>query len=594
MILPNLKETYKATSTTDVFKGYNHNLRIADGEWFDMENMTSDYYPVLSPRGKRAVETIAKGEVDYICGDDNYMHWIKDATLYYNNGTTVAFRGELTEANHKIVTFGAYLLIFPEKKYVNRETLKSGDIEAIYEASGSMTFSMTNVDGEDYENVAVQDVAPTEPTNGDLWIDTFGDTDVLKRYSASQGKWVDVITTYVRIEAEGIGSKFAVDDCVRIGGIQQEGLAAFNTNAIIKDRGDDYIVVIGILRERMVIEDASTVRVSRRMPQSINYDCMFESNNRLWVCQTIDEKMNSTEIYASKLGDFKNWNSFEGLSTDSYVLSTGQVGDFTGGINFNGNPTFFKNNMMYRIYGSMPSEYQLSTESIVGCGYAKSLKSYNGALIYQASDGYIYMYDGSIPVNISEGLNPNRYKGILMHKNSYGVAEVYNDKYYISLKNGDIANLYVYDIKKQLWHREDNTHVKCFALTRSAEQPKLNYLDATDNRVKSFVVDSYDTAEGQVHWQVESGMLSERTPKKYISKLNVRMSMEVDSLVLFYIEYDSSGTWEHICSVKGSKLSPFVIPIKARRCDHMRLKIQGVGDAKIYSITKTIAEGSDW
>ena len=39
----------------DVFKGYNHNLRIGDGEFFDMKNMTSDHYPVLSPRGKRGL-----------------------------------------------------------------------------------------------------------------------------------------------------------------------------------------------------------------------------------------------------------------------------------------------------------------------------------------------------------------------------------------------------------------------------------------------------------------------------------------------------------------------------------------------------------
>ena len=39
----------------DVFRGYNHNLRIADSEFFDMKNMTSDYYPVLSPRGRRGV-----------------------------------------------------------------------------------------------------------------------------------------------------------------------------------------------------------------------------------------------------------------------------------------------------------------------------------------------------------------------------------------------------------------------------------------------------------------------------------------------------------------------------------------------------------
>ena len=52
---PKLIELESSRQMVDTFKGYNHNLRIGDGEFFDMKNITSDYYPVLSPRGKRGV-----------------------------------------------------------------------------------------------------------------------------------------------------------------------------------------------------------------------------------------------------------------------------------------------------------------------------------------------------------------------------------------------------------------------------------------------------------------------------------------------------------------------------------------------------------
>ena len=55
MRYPQLKELPTSREMIDVFRGYNHNLRISNGEFFNMKNMTSDHYPVLSPRGKRGV-----------------------------------------------------------------------------------------------------------------------------------------------------------------------------------------------------------------------------------------------------------------------------------------------------------------------------------------------------------------------------------------------------------------------------------------------------------------------------------------------------------------------------------------------------------
>ena len=61
----------------------------------------------------------------------------------------------------------------------------------------------------------------------------------------------------------------------------------------------------------------------------------------------------------------------------------------------------------------------------------------------------------------------------------------------------------------------------------------------------------------------------------------------------FYAQYDSCGEWELLSSMTGTNLRSFSVPVKPKRCDHFRFKIVGTGDAKIYSITKTIEQGSD-
>ena len=55
MKYPKLKELPTQRQTVDVFRGYNRNLRIGDGEFYDMKNMTSGSYPILAPRGARGV-----------------------------------------------------------------------------------------------------------------------------------------------------------------------------------------------------------------------------------------------------------------------------------------------------------------------------------------------------------------------------------------------------------------------------------------------------------------------------------------------------------------------------------------------------------
>ena len=60
------------------FGGYNHNMRIGSGEFYDMMNLTSSYFPLLAPRQERGFYTgggnisgmIAKDQLCYVDGQD--------------------------------------------------------------------------------------------------------------------------------------------------------------------------------------------------------------------------------------------------------------------------------------------------------------------------------------------------------------------------------------------------------------------------------------------------------------------------------------------------------------------------------------------
>ena len=95
-------------------------------------------------------------------------------------------------------------------------------------------------------------------------------------------------------------------------------------------------------------------------------------------------------------------------------------------------------------------------------------------------------------------------------------------------------------------------------------------------------------------WMVESGNLGFSSPdNKYVGRINIRMSMELGANADFYLQYDSSGDWEHIFNMNGKATRTFTIPVMPRRCDHFKYRLEGAGECKVHSITKTIEEGSD-
>lgn len=660
MKLPYLNELEATRDIIDVFKGYNHNLRIGEGEFYDMENLTSSNYPILSPRGKRGVYELAtdpqgmikKDSLCYVDGED-----------FIVNGYRVSM-GLSTNPNDcpkTLVSMGAYVIILPDKKYINIADLADhGDIEASVTTESTVSFEMCRVDGSSYtkteegkdREIKVSAEAPEEPSNLDLWIDTSSTPHTLKQYTTSTDMWITIATTYVKISAAGIGKPFEVYDGVTISGIENNQLSDLNNTMIIWDKGDDYIVVTGILDT--VTSQTKPVTVKREMP---NMDFIIESDNRLWGCRYGVAKNGEVvnEIYASKLGDFKNWNCFMGISTDSYAATVGTSGQFTGAITHLGYPIFFKEDYMHKVYGNYPANYQISTTACRGVqkGSHKSLAIVNEVLYYKSRTA-ICAYDGSLPQEISYALGDVAYSNAVAcsHGNKYYIS-MHDDSGYdlrgmnplesvvlylqqpyciiedkdneilyidvwekpvqsdttltitqaydarkttnlLTLDKGDNSKakewkLFVYDTAKGMWHKEDNTRVDDFCSCRG----ELYYIDHADGYIKT-MFGSGTVDPKKVNWMAETGIIgADYIGKKYISKLNIRMSLELDAKARFYIQYDSSGMWDFLFRVDGVNLQSFTVPIRPKRCDHFRLRIEGEGNAKIYSISKTIEEGSD-
>jgi hypothetical protein len=215
-------------------------------------------------------------------------------------------------------------------------------------------------------------------------------------------------------------------------------------------------------------------------------------------------------------------------------------------------------------------------------GCEKSLATVNETLYYK-SRHEICSYDGSLPQEISSTLGDKSYHD--------AVGGSLGNKYYISMADDNNEHhLFVCDTAKGMWHKEDNLEVQEFCTC----QGDLFFIDKADGKIKHILGSSDDSEDGPIKWSAETGILGTDYPdKKYISRIDVRMSLNVGTRVILSVQYDSSGQWEHLFTMMGTSLKTFSVPVKPKRCDHLRLRIDGEGEAKIYSICKTIEQGSD-
>lgn len=598
MLYPILQEVSRYREMTTVFGGYNHQISCQDGQFYDMKNMSSLYFPVLSPRQNRGIVKTFTNPQGILDKED--MWWVEDKNLY-KNGDIITLEGvELTNASPKtLAKMGAYLIIMPDKVWCNTNNLECGYMEKRVEVKG-ITISVCEASGKAIEWHDAEYYKSHTPKDGDyMMTTTSAGKPSLKVYSATTSIWMTVSSTYLQISGVGIGEGFEKEDGVKISAtltdnnkdaltnilVNDEGGGIYSTNTFIVDKTDDSITIPGIYKATETDgSDAyaeTTFIVERKVPD-LAY--ITECNNRLWGCSADGHK-----IYCCKLGDVKNWNCFRRMSTDSWAATIGSDGKFTGAITFLGYPMFFKEDSLIKISVSPAGAHQTKETRCRGVqkGSERSLSILNETLYYKSTTS-VCGYNGSLPYSISDNFGDERYYD--------AVGGTVGDRYYISMRDSkNKYHMFVYDAKNGIWCKEDNTEALFFCRNKD----DLYFIDAKDKTMKSvrgtLPYDLSESAtEGKFEWFAESGNVGYTSPdNKYVGRINLRITLELGTNVDFYLQYDSSGVWEHKFNMSGKGTRTFSVPIIPRRCDHFKYKILGKGGCKIHSVTKTIEEGSD-
>lgn len=601
----------------------------SDGESYfsDMKNGGSDSFPFAASRSGRGITKLLDNPANGLLGTDK-LAYVDGQKLIYDGREVLT---DLIDGEKRLVAFGANILIYPDQKYYNTVTGESGAMETAETVSGSETILTGN--GFKYK---ASDSRISTDSDGNVYISVnyimgwrgFTLNSVLcksakdsvympRLYVDGENATKDSFKNYLRIRIQngmieyissattvciGLGSdRYTLKDIVwkalPIEAVTAPELTGetgylWNGDTPIKiTDGMLYLAEPGDLSSVFTsIENTSSSALvctyswtKSNLPR-LDHVCVLD--NRLWGCR-YGMQAGSTaavnEIYCSKLGDFKKWDTFQGISTDPWYAGVAEAGPFTGAVAYGGHPIFFKEDCAYVISGSYPP-YSVTTLHIAGVaqGASRSICEVDGALYYKSRYA-VMRYTSSSIGSVSDRLGrlPDAVRAC---------AGSYNGKYYLSLAGG----IYVYDTKRGMWCAED----ACGAVDFATADGKLYIAGGrsdTDGKYPICVAAPGMAAEADMPWSFTTPRIGYGLPnRKYVSRVLIRLEIGDAALPTVELSRDG-GAWEALsCAARvgtdGARTGSITIPIRPRRCESFRIRVSGVGAYKLTGITKYMEE----
>lgn len=535
MRLPAMKysDGYRDSVQT-VFGGYDHRAAAGNGQICDMGNLTGDEYPLMAARQKRGlVRTLTSPQGIGVHGK---LCWAAGGRFWYDG----ADRGEVSAGEKTFVGMGNRILIWPDKKvyYLPGDDEPEGKLESL-EASVTLSgvkFANGEIYGEEAE-------ANTIIKSGVDWTDYFAVGDAVTIEGCTKHPENNKTPIVREISEDGTELRFS-----------EYAFTLDNMDTTPKD-----------------YNETGEITLKRWIPE-MDYICVNE--NRLWGCK-------GDTVYASKLGDPRNFNVFDGVGTDSFSVPAGSGGDFTGCVSYGGYPIFFKERAIYKMYGDLPTNFQLmgGPELGVKSGCHRSLAAAGNTLFYLSPAGMM-AYAGGVPSPVGENLGDT-------FKEAVGGSD--GLKYYVSMRgSGEKQHLFVIDTRRGLWYREDESEAMGFAAQGAAL-----YMLKRDGGLWD-LSGATGTKEAAVSWYAEFADFDEASPNaKSSDRLQLRLEPEAGTAVTVKLMYDSSGEWITVKTMTAAEKHSVVLPIIPRRADHYRLRLEGTGGCRVYSLSRRIRAGSE-
>ena len=581
MHFPYLRPGAQRRILIERFLGLDRRAGIPDGAFADMRNLSAAEYPLLSVRPRRGLLRTLQSPGGLLAKDA--LVTVEDGTLCVNALPT-PLTG-LAPGPKQLISMGARVLVFPDKCYYNTaDPADFGSLEADWSYQGAVDYCLCDRDGNPWEDPTVSDTEPGAPENGALWLDSSGGGRVLRQYSAAQLCWVEVGTVYTRLRFQSLGEiprLFSRYDGVEISGAAFDGLNGEKILYALSGGAEerDCIVLVGLIDGAATLENQS-VRIRRRLPD-MDYVC--ECQNRLWGCRYgLAEGRVVNEIYASALGDPKNFRQYLGLSTDSWTASLGSDGVFTGAVSYLGRPCFFKEEAIHLVTVSASGAHRLDEMRCRGVqkGSAGSIALVGETLFYKARDA-VCAWQGGFPADVGAPLGEEPMTD--------AVGGCGKGRYYLSLRGKAGWELLVYDPALGLWHREDELHALAFA----ALEGELYAIDAESGELLA-LFGSVGEPEPPPDWMAQTGPLRFCTPdRQHLARLDLTLWAEKGTRLRVLLRYDSAGDWEKAAALEPARPGTLSLPIRPRRCDHAELRITGSGPFRLCALSQVVERGSD-
>ena len=601
------------------FGGVNETYGCSEAELSSSLNFSARGYPALQTRAVRKKVRAVK--------DVNGMYHLngllvcRGTTLEYTPDDSetregaVVLEHALTNDRKALTGMGTKVLIWPDKKAFDTETGELSELGAVWEiGEAGMTVTPCDTEGKTYTPGSVGETEPEAPEDGQLFLKgdpetPYGMDSMLLKYSTKNKKWQEIMLQSLRIHCPGLGAAMKENDTVTLSGVPQRVCDALAKGlngeiSISTLDGDDIITALALPKKSdryygswtvlrsgtawQSLDGKATeneaadapVKAERRVP---DLDFVTEQGNRVWGC---NRKENS--IYACALGDPTNWYSYRGIASDSYAVSVGSDGAFTGAASCLSYILFFKENCIHMRYGSKPSDFQMSSVRCRGVAAkaAGSLCVIAETLYYLSPDG-VMAWSGSLPAKVSGALDTGKLTAA-----DWAMGGQLDARYYLYLHrraDGDgSGRLLVYDTEKGLWHEESPAGTE---MVSTGQQ--LYLWDGSALWAAGSDRETEGEEEANLRFEAVTGDIGMSMPDdKYISRVTLRLDALAHTVVTVAVSYDG-GAWETVGSCAVTQEHQRVnLPFVPRRHDLMRLKFSGTGQMTLRSMAFTAADAA--
>lgn len=460
----------------------------------------------------------------------NKLYWVDGDTLYCQGEEVCKVQDNLKS----FCKMGAYLVIMPDGIVVNTEDNSYAYMDTIHDVL-SATVCFCDMYGENCDEAA------------------------------------GYIKIYLAPSFVSVDDYIGIYDC-------DEKLAGWHRVSAVSDETSEFLVV----DYNYDTLPTTAMKIRRGFPQN---DCMVSVNNRLWCADS-----ESHEIYASGLGSPFNWNRYEGISTDSFAATVGSSGSFTAAATLYSYAYFFKDDCVHKVYGDTPQDFVITQEPIKGVrSDSKNSVAYiNGGIAYLSTDGF-YFFSGSEARCISDSL------GTTVYYDAAGGAV--GNKYYVSCfektgKNTGESVLLCYDFENGLWARLDSKRVIMFC-----EHENLLYAITNDGELLCFDDEECfglggNELEDEVEFECVVKTLSQSSySAKYLQR--IICDIRCDKTARVSVSYDGESFLKAY-EISTNNRHQLSIPCKALRGGAVWIKVEGSGEAEIFSITKLYEKGGSF